>query len=474
MELTRPQLAIYNSKRNLNLFMAGIGSGKTHLGGHVSTKYIINYPKVRGFIGANSYGQLSKSTLVKFQKAWKENGLIDDIHYVIDKQPLAHFKIIGPKLKSYSNVISFSNGAMIFLGSLDNYKMIDGQEFGWAWLDETKDTKEMAVKEVIVGRLREPGLPNDMNPLYISTSPASVDWLNDWFELDSYQDEIEKVIFNKDDYFLKRDDDKCIVVANSYHNQKNLSKGYFKRLKKAFKGNEDLERKLIYGYPFSKSGGEWLHSFDVKEHVVEQEYDNELPLHISFDFNVNPHMTLLVHQVRHVGNLVYVSLIDEICLGNPRNTTPDSCHELLNRYEEKGIVGIYYYGDPSGKARKTNSKEARHDYASVDQVLYKYLYDDSDRVVRRSEPISNSKYFLNRVYSKGCYIRVEVDPKCEKFIADCKYLKEDSNGSFIKKKEKDKESGITSEKHGHCMDAHKDFMRSLFEEEYEITKGFIG
>lgn len=470
---TRPQLEIYNSTQNFNLFMAGIGSGKSHIGGRTSLKYITNYPEVRGFIGANSYGQLSKSTLEKFQKAWALSGIHEDNHYVIDKQPPPHFRRYGEKLKSYANTISFGNGCLVYLGSMDSYKLIDGMEFAWAMLDETKDTKEEAVKEVIIGRLRQPGLPKDQNPLYIFTSPAKVDWINDWFGLDKLQDEIEKKVFSKTDYFTSTTNDQCVVISSSYHNQKNLSKGFIARLIKAFSGNDDLVNMLIYGSPFTKSGGEWLHKFEQKEHIQPQNYNPKLPLHITLDFNVNPYMTLLVNQVEHLGNYVYVRVIKEICLAHPQNTTEDVCHELINSYEQNGLWHIYYYGDPSGKARRTNSKEARTDYKALEKVLQRYITDDSDRVPRVAEPVSNSKYFLNRVYSGGTNIRVEIDPSCEKFIGDCKYLKEDSNGSFIKKKVKDKQTGITAEERGHCMDAHKDFMRSLFEDEYEVTKGFM-
>lgn len=473
MELTRPQIAIYNSTKDLNLFMSGVGSGKSQVGGEVSAKFLTNFPAVRGFIGANSYGQLTKSTLLKVQKVWAKKGFRENIHYVIDKQPLSNFRVIGERLKSYSNTISFINGALIFLGSMDSYKLIDGMEFGWAILDETKDTKEVAVKEVILTRLRQPGLPNDQTPLYILTSPAKVDWINDWFSLDQYQEEIETKIYDKTDFFVKEEGDKFIVIGSTFHNQKNLSDGYIEKLINAYAGNEDLIDMLIYGLPFGRGGGEWLHSFKAKHHVKKTEFDPNLPLHIALDFNVNPYMTLLVHQVEHTGQKVVVRMIDEICLDNPQNTTPDVCHELINRYEPLGLNYIYYYGDPSGNARRTNSKEARTDYKALEQVLYRFITEDSNRVPKRAEPVSNSKYFLNRVYSGNTYIEVQIDPKCEKFIGDAKYLKEDSNGSFVKKKKRDSKTGVTAEERGHCMDAHKDFMRSLFEEEYEITKGYI-
>jgi hypothetical protein len=107
----------------------------------------------------------------------------------------------------FNNIISFCNGGLIFTGSLDNYMSHSGKEFGFALLDETKDTKEEALKEVIITRLRQPGIyivngqvshtgiqSQQWNPLYCLTSPARVDWLNELFELEKYIDEISAKI----------------------------------------------------------------------------------------------------------------------------------------------------------------------------------------------------------------------------------------------------------------------------------------
>ena len=82
------------------------------------------------------------------------------------------------KYINYSNIISFDNGAIIYIGSLDNAKAHEGKEFAYAILDETKDSKEQDVKDTILTRLRQKGLVingKEFNPLYILTSPAKVE-----------------------------------------------------------------------------------------------------------------------------------------------------------------------------------------------------------------------------------------------------------------------------------------------------------
>ena len=194
--------------------MAGVGSGKSFNMGVLSAHYVINLPEARGLICANTYTQLSGSTLVQVFKVWQDYfGLIEDQHFVVDKQPPRNWRSYGARLKSYKNVITFQNGALIFLASLNNYKAVDGMEVSWCLLDETKDTKEEAVKEVIFARLREGKIYIDskgelwdhnpprrnvegFNPLYIFTSPAKVQWLNDMFYINDNLEDISRKIFD--------------------------------------------------------------------------------------------------------------------------------------------------------------------------------------------------------------------------------------------------------------------------------------
>ena len=151
-----PQSDVLESTADRILFHAGIGSGKSQVIGVISAEFVLNNPEAIGFIGANTYQQLTKSTLARVFTVWQEQfGLMRDVHYVVDHIPPQGYKEFGTPLKTYENVISFQNGAKIYVASLDNYKVIDGTELGWACLDETKDTKEEAVKEVIIARLRQ-------------------------------------------------------------------------------------------------------------------------------------------------------------------------------------------------------------------------------------------------------------------------------------------------------------------------------
>jgi len=265
--LSEPQQYILTSAQEINLFLAGIGSGKTHLGGLVSAFYIQNFPEASGFIGANTHGQLNTSTMAQIRKVWKGLGLLEERDYVIGKAPPKGFNKDRHNFKSYDGICSWKNGAIVFLGSMENAKIHDGKEFTWAILDETKDTRELDVKEVVLGRMRQRVFGFDeagrlvlkpeggFNPLYILTSPAKVQWLNEWFGLDEDRAEIESVIYSKTEFFTKEKNGKCVAVSSTYHNEANLPPGYIQRI--LDNNTEERGKALIYGNPFTKTGGEF-------------------------------------------------------------------------------------------------------------------------------------------------------------------------------------------------------------------------
>src|SRR5688572_8845486 len=99
--LSNPQKDIYNSTLERNLFLSGIGSGKSFIGGVKSLKFITSFPEAIGFVGANTYSQLSKSTLKRFFEVWDRFGLVNGTHYVVDKIPPDNWPKIHTKMKSY-------------------------------------------------------------------------------------------------------------------------------------------------------------------------------------------------------------------------------------------------------------------------------------------------------------------------------------------------------------------------------------
>lgn len=476
--LNEPQQFIYDSNQEINLFMGGTGSGKTFLDGIISGYFIYNYPDCYGFIGANTYEQLNTSTLKRIRDTWRsEHGWIDGIHYVVGKQPPKHFDLRNHNFDRYDSIISFINGAVIYKGSLDNYEAHAGKEFSWSILDETWMTKEDAVKDIILTRLRQPGIVLDgkrICPLYITTTPAKVEWINNWFQLDDFEHEINSIIYDKDKFFKKKYDNKNVVICSIYHNEKNLPSSYIPNLIKEHtdrNGNiKESGKRLIFANPFVRAGGEFYSSFERIHHVGDVPYIEGLPIHITFDFNVVPYITLCVWQVERKDEVLWLRQIDEFCLKSPQNKTEKLCREFERHYSSKLKYGLFYYGDATGKNQDTRGL---NDYQIVERTLRVYLNNFSKRVPYKNPSVSSRRQFINNIFDEKYPVRIIIDRKCRESIRDYEFVKEDATGHKLKEKSKDEFTGQSYESLGHTSDANDYFftnceiVKDIFKSEFK-------
>ena len=481
--VSEPQARILESTKSINLFLGGVGSGKTHLLGIKTYQLISRFPKVRGFIGANTYLQLQQSTLFRIREYWKSIGVIeyDKIarpqgQYVVSKKPPSHFNTDLHNFDDYYSIVSFINGGVIFAGSLDNSAPHSGKEFGWAVLDETKDTDESDVKEIIITRIRQKGMyivngelsesgtnEEQYNPLFIVTSPAKVDWINEWFTLEKYIDEISAKIYSGDTFFEKEFDNKFVTVSSSFHNIYNIGSNFINNVLDS--NTTERGRALIYGNPFATTGGEFYSSFDRLKHVGKLKYNPDIPLHLSFDQNTVPYNSCGISQITGMDGVWYLNFIDEIALENPRNSTEEVCEEFMLRYPNHK-AGLYYYGDASGKNRSTLNKEFKHHYEIIEYKLRRYLVNGSDRTLYVNPPLVKRRDFMNIIFENKIPIRFTVDESCKKMIADLMYTKQALDGGKDKHIVTDKESGEKYQKYGHFGDLLEYMLVELFKSFY--------
>lgn len=466
--LNDAQKLIFESLCSVLLYLAGQGSGKTFMMGVVATYYVTHFPEAIGLLAANTYGQLTRSTLKTIRDVWKQWFGITEYskhnpegHYVFGVIPPGHF-VRFHEFDNYRNIISFRNGAVLYTGSLDNYKALDGMNIAYALLDETKDTKEEAVKEVILGRLRQRAIERDgkaVNPLYIFTSPAKVPWINEWFCLDEHEAEIKQTVYNPPDFFRKEEDGRLVTIAATYLNEANLPSDFIpNKLRDLPPALVDM---LVYGDPLKRSGGEFIKEFvrerDVKD--IAADYDPKLPLHLTLDFNVLPYITLLVFQIRGK----QVKQVKEFCLPSPDNTTAKVCRAAL-KYFKDHQGGCYLYGDPSGRAQDTRTEEGGNDYTIAKRELK--VWRPKDRVSKKAPGVSMSGSFLDTILANRFEgISLQLDKACKKTVGDFTYCKEAADGTMMKPKETDQQ-GRTYEKLGHPLDATRYLMVQAFPKEW--------
>lgn len=475
-EFSRPQTSVLTTAADRTLHMAGQRGGKTALMGPLAYSFVSYLPKSVGLIAANTYAQLSNSTLKEIFKVWAMVGVYEYTRsntsgiFVINKQPPPHFKKHEYLFVDNYNKIYFKNGAVIMTASLDNYNAMEGIELAWAMLDETADTKEDALRTVITARLSQRGIffnedinklfpyadtgVKPCNPLYVFSKPGRVEWINTYFGINDYKDEIIAKIFSKTDYFEKKIGNRHVVIHSTYHNEKNLPDNYIENRKKDL--TKDEVERLVYGSPFAKSGVEYYLSFS-DSNIGTDDYTDNYPIHLSFDFNVNPYMTLQVWQIIPGDVRDKAICIDEYAMKSPKSTIEHTCRAFMNDYGHLCDAGVYIYGDVSGHSKQP-LKEARNFYEIVKKELSSVINGNSLRLLKQN-PRDNKvgvgtigrREFMNSVLRGRYDVDIIVNERCKYTIADFHNIKEDPNGAKLKNKVEIE--GVKCEQYGHMSDA---------------------
>lgn len=206
-------------------------------------------------------------------------------------------------------------------------------------------------------------------------------------------------------------------------------------------------------------GGLFYKSFNVGKNTLNWKYNPDLPLHISFDFNVNPYMSCSVWQI--VGGSCY--LIDEIAMKSPANRTKDTCREFVRRYNSHQ-GGLFVYGDPSGKKESTTTEAGHNDYLIIRQELTKFK--PTLRILSTQPPVKTRGDFINSCFD-GSFpdVRIYIYEGSVYLKNDLLFGKEASDGTKFKEKYKD-DNGVQCEKHHHFSDGMDYMICAAFPSEF--------
>lgn len=270
--------------------------------------------------------------------------------------------------------------------------------------------------------------------------------------------------------FMDSNPPNLFAMQTTFHDNIFIDKEYMDELVNQYKQNENYNRVYINGdWGRAYTGGEFYHKFSYSTHVGATAYNPRLPLHITFDFNVNPYLTCCVWQVGYnaQGELKKAMQIDEICLAHPANSTKQVCAEFKRRYFHQygHTAGLFVYGDPSGKHEDTRNQKGYNDFTIIRNELHEM--HPTMRVATKAPHVKSRADFINSILNSGYNnISITIGEKCQKTIDDFTYLKQDANGDKLKEKVKDTKTGIVYERYGHTSDSADYFLTSIFASEF--------
>lgn len=349
-------------------------------------------------------------------------------------------------------IIRFWNGAQIFCIGMDDPEKMKSIMATSSWLEEATELEEADMNQI---DLRFRGISPYYVQHIICFNPIDENhWIKSKF-FDSHAG-----------------DDMVYIMHSTYKDNQFLDDQYIRVLEERYKYDDNMYRIYVKGeWGRMKTGSEYYFNFKQDKHVSDNvRYINGLPLHISFDFNVNPYISATISQVyrRELADkksYYFVNVIDEIALKNPMNNTERLCEEIINKYEQEMKLGVLIYGDASGRNRTTRSNIS--DYDIIEYAFAKYLTNHSMNVPKANPMIKKRRNFINKLLFGSFNIQFQIAPQCKKLINDLQVAIEEQDGSKKKQMAKDSLSHVVYEKNGHHADCNDYFLCSAFERYYD-------
>lgn len=206
-------------------------------------------------------------------------------------------------------------------------------------------------------------------------------------------------------------------------------------------------------------GGRFYKCFDLSRNIFDYKYKPQLPLHASFDFNVNPYMSLSIWQIE--GKVVY--LIDEIAMKDPVNTIKDTCREFTRRFNGHA-GGLIIYGDPSGKKEDVGREKGFNYFKEIERDLSKFK--PQFKVAQLAPPVLMRGNFINAIFETSFDgITIFINNKSVYLKNDLLFGLQASDGTKHKAKVKD-DSGVSHEKYHHFSDGLDYLICEAFRESF--------
>lgn len=349
----RPQLRTIRSTKKKRILIAGIGSGKSIVGGLFSL-VCSRIKGARGLVLASTYDQLRDATLPRMQEVWAMLGLYEETDYVIGKRPPFEWGIDPYSSLNNANVVTFRWGAYIKLGSAEKYNAHRGPAYDWIWGDEVRDWRDpIAAVRVLVGRLRGLAyLALDMvSPILLTTSP-----LDDPTLLDE----------------LFTGDDVEVIRGTTFDNLHNLPADYIQTQQSTL--DELTFRREVLGEDVEMGGLKACWAFSSERYpagnVTKQDFSLDAETWMCWDFNSGasrPMSTVLYQRFMLDGRWRYVVTKEFI---NLRTQTPTQCEIVCDWLVSVGFKGkLHARGDKTGEHGGRGSSATQSDVLWIEKVF---------------------------------------------------------------------------------------------------------
>jgi hypothetical protein len=419
--------AVLSTKYSFILFGGSMGGGKTYWGLTTLLFLCEVFPKSRFCVIRENLEKVRITTIPSFQNL-KPSGT----------------------LKTSPFEYTHPNGSVImFKGeNYDNDKELNwlkGLEVNGFLFEEINECQEITL-DICFGRAGRWKTPTkvQIEPFIIATCNPS----NNWVKNRVYDKWKSNTLPENWLYIPSKITDNPYLTESYKENLKNMPRFQYEVF---VEGNWDVQM---------KTGGEFYKCFEINQHVADTYYDPELPLHISFDDNVNPYLPVGIFQIK--GKTVY--MIDEIAGVTPLNTVHNVCKEFIRKYPNHQS-GVFVYGDATASKEDTKLEKGYNFYRLITDALANYR--PTLRVLRSNPSVKMRGDWINTIFEKEIGgLKIVIGSNCKKTINDFIAVKEAPDGTKNKETATDPNTKKSYQVVGHFSDLVDYLLCSAFAQDF--------
>ena len=362
----------HNYSLDVAVYQGGYGSGKTFARALLGILLSIKFPGISGLVGAQTYTLVRDTTLKTYFEHLENIGFVENLDY---------------RWISTEQKLVFRNGSEILFRHFDEPNKLKSLNLGFVEIEEMSDIPYDTFK-MLLARMRQKKRKSWKNFTYRIFGHTNPEIYRGW---------ISKT-------FVENPAPNYRLITAPTTQNKYLPDGFCNELKKLY--DKDYYEVFVLGKSKEMNSNLVVKDF-TQDNIREIKYQQNLDVHISCDFNVDPMAWVLAHKSEDK-----VFYFDEIVLEN--TTTQKTCEEFCRRYpSHKGRIIIN--GDASGDNRSCTSEYTN--YVIIKRTLAKFGYDAEIKIKSYNPPIKNRIAAFNaKVKNAEGDIGLYISPKCEKLL----------------------------------------------------------
>lgn len=396
----------------------------------------IRFPDIRAVIARKTAKSLKESTFNTVKSVLRSWGLIENKHF---------------KINNVENWLMFWNGSIIYLKELEtlpsdpNFERLGSTEITVAFCDEVSEISEKAI-ETLMSRCRWKVSEYMGYPRLLMTTNPCATWVRSRFVQD---DDGNPVKLADTDAFVRFSvyDNPCEDFVKVYENNLRNIKDPAVRARLLYGNWDFIDANVMAAYS----------RFDGNRHLVsmlkEKVYDPMKPIISGWDFNVAPYMSELEVQIDYEKKKVYV--LGET-VGKPddkENNTPKMARKVRDKLLAEGhLGGVVITGDPAGLSRSTQTEEGVNNYTIIEGHMSNTSLRPKTKLLAKQPPQAVRLEFVNSVFDGYHGWEVQIDMRCRRLTEDMIYQQKNGDGTKMKKKVVNPNTGVKEEKYGHMSD----------------------